>query len=69
MDIKKMIFDGVEYNCLTNQQLEQYAQEILDKSYIRSQVEEYHNGNIKGYTLEEFKNKMKEVYKWWKLLS
>ncbi|UTY39227.1 hypothetical protein NMU03_17050 [Allocoprobacillus halotolerans] len=63
MEIRKMIFDGVEYNCLTNQELEMYVQEFLDKRYIQSQMNEYKKGNVKGYSLDEFKDKRKEIYK------
>ena len=62
MEFRKMIFDGVEYNILTDKELKEYTNEQIAKSHVKDIMDEVEKNDMAIYTLEEFERHFDKIY-------
>ena len=62
MEIRKMIIDGVSYNVLTDDELDDFVKEIEFKKELDMQHERLMNGEIETMSIEDFDKKHRARY-------
>lgn len=62
MEIRKMIIDGVFYNVLTDDELDDFIKEIEFKKELDMQHERLMNGETETMSIEDFANKRRARY-------
>ena len=62
MEIRKMIIDGVFYNVLTDDELDDFIKEIEFKKELDMQHERLMNGETETMSIEDFAKKRRERY-------
>lgn len=62
MEIRKMIIDGVFYNVLTDDELDNFIKEIEFKKELDMQHERLMNGEIETMSIEDFAKKHRARY-------
>lgn len=62
MEIRKMIIDGVFYNVLTDDELDDFIKEIEFKKELDMQHERLMNGEIETMSIEDFAKKHRVRY-------
>lgn len=62
MEIRKMIFNGVSYNVLTDEELEEFVREIEFKKELDLQHKRLVNGEIETMSIDEFTKKHRLKY-------
>lgn len=62
MEIRKMIIDGVFYNVLTDDELDDFIKEIEFKKELDMQHERLMNGEIETMSIEDFAKKHRTRY-------
>lgn len=62
MEIRKMIIDGVSYNVLTDDELDDFIKEIEFKKELDMQHEKLMNGEIETMSIEDFAKKHRARY-------
>lgn len=62
MEIRKMIIDGVFYNVLTDDELDDFIKEIEFKKELDMQHERLMNGEIETMSIEDFAKKHRARY-------
>ena len=54
MEIRKMVFDGVSYNVLTDEELKVFVKEIEFKKELDLQHEKMVNGEVETMDIDDF---------------
>ncbi|WP_295095715.1 hypothetical protein [uncultured Catenibacterium sp.] len=62
MEIRKMIIDGVFYNVLTDDELDDFIKEIEFKKELDMQHERLMNGETETMSIEDFAKKHRARY-------
>ena len=62
MDIRKMVFDGVTYNVLTDEELKNFCEEYALKKELESIHEQVENGTMACVDFDTFVKERKEKY-------
>lgn len=62
MEIRKMVIDGVSYNVLTDDELNDFVKEIEFKKGLDIQHERLINGEIETMSIEDFAKKHRARY-------
>ncbi|MEE0490863.1 hypothetical protein [Catenibacterium sp.] len=62
MEIRKMIIDGVFYNVLTDDELDDFIKEIEFKKELDMQHERLMNGETETMSIEDFAKKRRARY-------
>lgn len=62
MEIRKMIIDGVFYNVLTDDELDEFIKEIEFKKELDMQHERLMNGETETMSIEDFAKKRRARY-------
>lgn len=62
MEIRKMFIDGVFYNVLTDDELDDFIKEIEFKKELDMQHERLMNGEIETMSIEDFAKKHRARY-------
>lgn len=57
MEIRKMVFDGVSYNVLTDEELKVFVKEIEFKKELDLQHEKMMNGEVETMDIDDFAKK------------
>lgn len=57
MEIRKMVFDGVSYNVLTDEELKEFVKEVEFKKELDLQHEKLMNGEIETMDIDDFAKK------------
>jgi len=57
MEIRKMVFDGVSYNVLTDEELKEFFKEVEFKKELDLQHEKLINGEIETMDIDDFAKK------------
>lgn len=57
MKIRKMVFDGVSYNVLTDEELKEFVKEIEFKKALDQQHEKLINDKIETMNIDDFAKK------------
>ena len=60
MEIRKMVFDGVSYNVLTDEELKEFVKEVEFKKDL--QHEKLMNGEIETMDIDDFAKKHRLKY-------
>lgn len=62
MEIRKMVFDGVSYNVLTDEELKEFVKEVEFKKELDLQHEKLMNGEIETMDIDDFAKKYRLKY-------
>ena len=62
MEIRKMVFDGVSYNVLTDEELKEFVKEVEFKKELDLQHEKLINGEIETMDIDDFAKKHRLKY-------
>lgn len=62
MEIRKMVFDGVSYNVLTDEELKKFVKEVEFKKELDLQHEKLMNGEIETMDIDDFAKKHRLKY-------
>lgn len=62
MEIRKMVFDGVSYNVLTDEELKEFVKEVEFKKELDLQHEKLMNGEIETMNIDDFAKKHRLKY-------
>lgn len=62
MEIRKMVFDGVSYNVLTDEELKEFVKEVEFKKELDLQHEKLMNGEIETMDIDDFTKKHRLKY-------
>lgn len=62
MEIRKMVFDGISYNVMTDDELNDFVKEIELKKELDIQHERLMNGEIETTSVDDFAKKHQLKY-------
>lgn len=62
MEFRKMTFDGITYNVLTEKEMNELIQEVQFKAELEFQHEKLLNGEVETMELEDFEKKHRLRY-------
>lgn len=62
VEFRKVVIDGVTYNALTDEELEDYTKEVELKKELDLQHEKITNGTLDTMSLDDFKTKYNKFY-------
>lgn len=62
MEIRKMVFDGVSYNVLTDEELKEFVKEVEFKKELDLQHKKLMNGEIETMDIDDFAKKYRLKY-------
>lgn len=62
MEIKKMVFDGISYNVLTDEELKEFVEEIEFKKELDLKHEKLINGEVETMDIDDFAMKHRLKY-------
>lgn len=62
VEFRKVVIDGVTYNALTDDELEDYTKEVELKKELDLQHEKITNGTLDTMSLDDFKTKYNKFY-------
>lgn len=62
MEIRKMVFDGVSYNVLTDEELKEFVKEVEFKKELDLQHEKLMIGEIETMDIDDFAKKHRLKY-------
>lgn len=60
MEIRKMKFEGKEYNVFTDEELEKYVNEMFFKKKLEEDHEKYVNGELEPMTMDDIKSRLEK---------